>query len=303
MNIVIVNWNAGSQLKRCLDSLAHIPNISVTVVDNASTDGSAKCVPKYSGMTLIQSTNNLGFGKACNWGAQDANHDFILFLNPDAAVYADTINIAAKIMRAPQNKDVGICGVQLKDETGNVSRSCSRFPTPWRFVAHAAGLDRLFPRLGLSMLDWSHDRTRDVDQVIGAFFLVRRSVFETLKGFDEDFFVYFEEVDFSFRARQAGWRSLYLAEAQAFHSGGGTTNQVKAARLFYSLRSRLVYAHKHFSLTGFVITSLATLVLEPLTRTAFALSQRSWVSCKETWSSYLMLCKWLPKWISTGVTR
>jgi len=85
-----------------------------------------------------------------------------------------------------------------------------------------------------------------VDQVIGAFFLVRRALFETLGGFDERFFMYFEEVDFSKRAQMRGAASVYLGAARAFHSGGYSSRQVKASRLFYSLRSRFLYGFKHF---------------------------------------------------------
>jgi len=153
------------------------------------------------------------------------------------------------------------------------------------------------------MAEWPHDITRDVDHVIGAFFLVRRSLFESLGRFDERFFVYLEDLDFSYRARQAGWRSVYLANAQAFHAGGGTSHQVKARRLFYSLRSRLLYAAKHFSKSGAALVFLATLLLEPLSRSAWALMRRSLPSLKETWQGYGMLWCWLPQWVFKGVTR
>lgn len=300
MDIIIVNWNAGPQLKDCIDSLAGVKDIRIIVVDNASTDGSEKAVVDHPNVKLIRSNENLGFGKACNLGAKHADGDFLLFLNPDASVFPDTLDKALAFMQNPRHADIGICGVQLMDETGHVARSCSRFPTPLGFVVHALGLDRIFPRLGHSMVDWPHDETREVDQVIGAFFLVRRPLFENLKGFDEKFFVYYEEVDLSKRARDIGWRSVYLADAQAFHAGGGTSNQVKARRLFYSLRSRLLYAHKHFRLSGFALTCFATLAMEPLTRMALGLCKFSIASCKETLSAYVMLWRWLPCWAVTS---
>ncbi|MBS0292099.1 MAG: glycosyltransferase family 2 protein, partial [Proteobacteria bacterium] len=223
--------------------------------------------------------------------------------NPDAAVCPGTLEKCLAFMQDPRNARVGICGVQLVDDSGRVARSCARFPTPWGFVAHAVGLDRLIPRLGHFMAEWPHDSTRDVDHVIGAFFLVRRVVFESLGGFDDRYFVYLEDLDFSKRARDAGWRSVYLADVRAFHAGGGTSNQVKARRLFYSLRSRLLYAHKHFSVAGFALTCAATLFLEPLSRTALALGRRSASACKDTWAAYAMLWRWLPQWVFKGVTR
>jgi hypothetical protein len=96
---------------------------------------------------------------------------------------------------------------------------------------------------------------------------------------------------------------MYLAEAQAFHAGGGTSNKVKARRLFYSLRSRLLYSFKHFDLGGAWVVLLATLLLEPVSRTLLAMSRGSWSSVKETWCGYAMLYRWLPQWVLRGVTR
>lgn len=302
LDAIIVNWNAGQQIKHCIDSLNGTIPQRIIVVDNASTDGSEQAVSNLPGVTLIRSPKNLGFGKACNLGATRAISEHLLFLNPDAAVYPGALEKALAYMQDPANEQVGICGVQLVDESGHVARSCSRFPSVVGFIAQAIGLDRVFPRLGHAMTDWSHDSTQQVDQVIGAFFLVRRTLFELLGGFDERFFVYFEEVDFSHRARQAGWHSVYLADVQAFHAGGGTSNQVKARRLFYSLRSRLLYAFKHFSWFGAVLVLLATLFVEPLSRSALALLRRSWSGLKETWAAYGMLWRWLPQWVFKGVT-
>jgi len=139
------------------------------------------------------------------------------------------------------------------------------------------------------MEEWPHDETREVDHVIGAFFLVRRSLFESLGGFDERFFVYLEDVDFSVRAGRAGWRSVYLTEARAYHKGGGTSEQVKARRLFYSLRSRMQYAHKHFPVRGAIVVGAGTLLVEPLVRLGWAVLQRSGSTFVETIQGYAML--------------
>lgn len=303
IDIIVVNWNSGIQLQQCIDTLTSPSIQQIIVVDNASTDGSERMLTKHPGVTLIRSPENQGFGKACNLGAQQAKAKYLLFLNPDAALYPATLVKGLTYMQDPANAKVGICGVQLVDESGHIARSCARFPTVGGFVAHTVGLDRTFPRIGHFMSEWPHDTTREVDHVIGAFFLVRRALFESLGGFDERFFVYLEDLDFSFRAIQAGWRTVYLADVQAFHAGGGTSNQVKARRLFYSLRSRLLYADKHFSAGGATLVFLATLLLEPLSRTALALARRSWPALTETWAGYAMLWRWLPHWAFKGVTR
>lgn len=301
VDVIVVNWNAGDQLMRCIDSVARYGSGLVsqtTVVDNGSVDGSDASIENLPNVTLIHTGNNLGFGKACNLGAQHAKSAYLLFLNPDAALYPDTLSKAVTFMQDSVNANVGICGVQLLDEVGHVSRSCARFPSAVGFVFHAVGLDRFFPRLGHAMAEWDHAVTRQVDHVIGAFYLVRRDLFTVLDGFDERFFVYLEDLDFSYRARQAGWSSVYFADVQAFHAGGGTSIQVKARRLFYSLRSRLLYAFKHFTWLGAFAVLLATLLVEPLSRSALALLRRSWAGLKETWAAYCMLWRWLPQWIS-----
>lgn len=300
IDIVIVNWNAGSQLRTCVDSIEKYGSGligKIIVVDNGSVDGSDKSVDGLSNVHLIRAGANLGFGKACNLGARYCKSEYLLFLNPDAALYPNTLSRVLAYMQEPKNSDVGICGVQLYDEDGRIARSCARFPSVIAVFAHSLGLDRVFTQISHFMIEWDHLQTRHVDQVIGAFFFVRRNIYEVLNGFDERFFVYFEEVDFSYRASQIGMSSVYLADAQAFHVGGGTSNQVKARRLFYSLRSRLLYAFKHFSFLGALGVLLATLLFEPLSRSVLALSRCSLSSLKETWAAYGMLWCWLPQWI------
>ena len=298
---VVVNWNSGAQLQECLGSLQNV--CPAIVIDNASTDGSCDGVDVLTNVTVIAANENLGFGKACNLGGSHVQTEYFLFLNPDATVFPGTLERALSVMDDPQNSQVGISGVQLVGTAGKVERSCARFPTPSKLLAQAMGLDRLIPRLGHLMVDWPHDSTQEVDQVMGAFFLVRRDMFNNLVGFDERFFLYFEEVDFSYRAKQAGWKSLYLADVQAFHKGGGTSDQIKARRLFYVLRSRLLYANKHFGFWGALVTFLSTLFLEPVSRSVLALLRRSWSDLKETWQSYGMLWRWLPSWVFKGLTR
>lgn len=304
LSIVIVNWNSGDQLRTCVDSIAQYGSslfIQTIVVDNGSTDGSDISIEGLANITLIRTGENLGFGKACNLGARQVISEYLLFLNPDAALYSDTLSKSLSYMRNSTNEKVGICGVQLLDEYGQVSRHCARYPSSLGFVAHAMGLDRIFPRLGHVMAEWDHAESREVDHVIGAYFLVRRELFEALHGFDERFFVYLEDLDFSYRAHQAGWRSMYLADTRAFHVGGGTSNQVKARRLFYSLRSRLVYSFKHFSGGAAIAVLLATLLVEPFSRSVVALLRRSWSGLRETMTAYGMLLRWLARWIFKGV--
>ncbi len=302
-SFILVNWNAGSQLAEAVTSIAqHHHNFvsSVILVDNASVDDSLAHVEVLTGLPfqlhIIRNTENRGFGAACNQGAALANSEFLLFLNPDTRLFEHSLSVPLTFMQRPENVHVGIVGIQLSDEHNHIARSCARFPSLGIFLAQALGVNRLpwLRHLTQFMAEWSHDTTQQVDQVMGAFFLIRRSLFESLGGFDERFFVYFEEVDLSLRTRQAGWHSVYLADAQAFHAGGGTSRQVKAHRLFYSLRSRLLYGFKHFTRWQAWALLVVTLVLEPVSRSVFSLLRGGVQDVRNTLKAYGMLYRDLP---------
>lgn len=282
IHVVIVNWNSGAQLRECLASFSAVANDDITisritVVDNASADGSADNLAAAGlPLTVLRNADNRGFAAACNQGAARSNTDFLLFLNPDTRLMAGSFAAPARYLAAPGNESVGIVGIQLVDDAGAVARNTSRVPMVSSMLGNSLGLDRLMPSVfpPVFVTEWAHDETREVDQVMGAFFFVRRSLYETLGGFDERFFVYFEDLDFAVRARGRGWTSVYLADAQAFHRGQGTTETASDRRLFYFSRSRILFARKHFGTAGAAAVTAATLMLEPIPRIAVALATR-----------------------------
>jgi N-acetylglucosaminyl-diphospho-decaprenol L-rhamnosyltransferase len=307
LDIVIVNWNTASQLRECLQSiLLSSPASSFqlrqcVVVDNASSDGSADGFEKLKlPLKMIINPENKGFAFACNQGAMGGGAEYILFLNPDTRLFSESLEKPLRFMAAQQNEQVGILGIQLVDEREGIQRNVARFPTPGSLVYQMLGLDRLWPRRFPPhfMTSWDHRDSREVDQVQGAFFLVRRNVFEALNGFDERFFVYFEDLDFAFRAKQRGWKSYYLSDAQAFHHGGGASNQVKAKRLFYVLNSRSLYVAKHFGISAARGIILATLALEFWARLGWCLITFSGQNISETLRAYGMFVKYLPRLVS-----
>lgn len=306
LDVVIVNWNAGPALGECIDSVRTAPKEGlelqrVVVVDNASTDGSLSLLDGADlPLTVVQNHENRGFAAGCNQGAQGTQAEYVLFLNPDTRLIDDALGAALRFMEAPAHEKVGIVGVQLVDEEGRIGRSCARFPALWEFSVKMLGLDRLLPGVfrGFIMDEWDHAQTREVDHVMGAFFLVRREVYERLQGFDERFFVYLEDLDFSLRARSLGWRSVYLAEAKVYHKGGGTSDQVRAMRLYHALRSRIVYAYKHFSLPRALVVTVGTLCVEPLVRLLWATGRGARREIAETLHGYTMLWGSLPSTLS-----
>ena len=305
LDIIIVNWNSGGSLSECIESIGAARKDGfelsrVVVVDNASQDGLPDDLEDLRlPLVLLRNKENRGFAVACNQGAQGSKADFLLFLNPDTRLFKNSLTEPLSFMGRAENRDIAILGIQLVDEKGRASRTCARFPAPHHFLAHMLGLYRLYPRLFQDhfMREWDHGESRDVDHVMGAFFLIRRQLFEDLGGFDEQFFVYLEDLDLSFRARKAGWRTYYLITAQVYHKGGGASEQAKAMRLFYSLRSRIFYGYKHFTLGTATALMLATLLLEPWARIGLALSMRSHSRIKETLKAYVYLWESLLKWV------
>lgn len=295
IDIVIVNWNSGTQLQECIESVRAHGTGRVgrcIVVDNGSKDGSTNFLAGAADVDLLETGHNLGFGKACNLGAARGDSPFVLFLNPDACLMPGSLAVPLEFMMQPENWNVGVVGIALTDADGTVQRTCARFAFPFGLVASSFGLNRCVRWLGTHMHDWDHGESRDVMHVIGAFYLIRRDVFDPLAGFDERFFVYLEDLDLSLRVAQAGYRSHFLTEARAYHAGGGVSSQVKAHRLFYSLRSRIQYAFKHFSRPAALCVALVTLGAEPLTRLAQLLLKQRWSEIGDLIHGFGMLWRW-----------
>ena len=297
LDIVIVNWNAGNKLFECLDSVRRSitdPSFQLAkcvVVDNASSDGSLDRIRNMElPLELVENTANKGFGFACNQGARCGAGKYILFLNPDVRLYPESLSGAVSFFESYTEEKIGILGIQMVDQNGAIHRNVARFPTPQSLIYQMFGIDRLWPRRFPPhfMTDWSHLDSRVVDQVPGAFFLVRRSVFEGLNGFDERFFMYFEDLDLAYRAHLAGWVNYYLSSVRAFHHGGGTTDQVRALRLFYVLRSRVIYTAKHFGVRRAHWIMFASIAIEMWVRLTWSLLKLSGKDFLETLQAYFL---------------
>lgn len=297
VDIVIVNWNSGGLLAECLDSIAANADgrvAMVAVVDNASGDGSETSagVPRPGlDLRLIRNGANRGFGAACNQGASQGSAPYILFLNPDATLLPGTLAGLLVAMAAPGNLDIGIGGPRLLSPDGRTQRCCARLPGLARLLLEPTGLDRLLPRLipPHFMVEWDHLDDRDVPQVMGAALLVRRHVFDMLGGFDERFFVYYEDVDLCHRAGKSGWRCRHFAGPTAVHVGQGTTRNVVAMRSVLLARSRIAYTAKHFGPAAAVLGCLAVLFVEPLSRTVLGISRRSAAEVRAAWRAAAIL--------------
>jgi GT2 family glycosyltransferase len=311
LDIVIVNWNSRDLLRACVRALPAAVGEGFTldrlvVVDNASSDGSADGIAGLLPQAVVLgNAENRGFAVACNQGAAGSRADYLLFLNPDVRVEAASLAGTLAFLEQSDNAGVGVAGVRLLDEQGHTQRCCAREPTAGRLLAQSVGLDRLAPRLFPPhfMLEWDHADTRPVDQVMGAFLVIRRELFEGLRGFDERFFVYYEDADLCLRVRRAGSRVMHYAGAAAFHQGRGTTEQVKARRLTYLLESRILFARKHFTPLAALAVTLATLVVEPIARIGRACVKGAFVDVPAILQGTAAVWCTLPRLLSTNDGR
>ncbi len=223
ISIVIVSYNTGDFLRRCLGSLNEDPSPlvrDIIVVDNASTDGSVGMVEsEFPQVKLVKNRSNLGYAAAVNQGIRAAATPYFLILNPDIETGACSIKALWDFMEA--TPDAGIAGGKLLDPDGTLQMSCRTFYTVPVVLLRRTLLGRLFPNSGLVrdhlMSDWDHDSDRQVDWVNGACMMVRREAYENVGGMDERFFLYLEDVDWCYRMKKHGWKVYYVHSGTMTH--------------------------------------------------------------------------------------
>jgi len=297
LDIVIVNWNSGGLLNNCLISIekSNLKELflNIIVVDNGSSDDSldsVTCGVKYK---LIKQKDNIGFAKACNIGLLQSSSRYVLFLNPDTEVRLDTFQKA--INRMEENSNISVLGVKYIDENGNITPSCSRFPKLRYYLNDIIGLSKIYPKIfyhATIMLDMDFSKSAFVDEVSGAFFFCRRSVLDRVGDFDERFFLYYEELDLAYRIKKRGGAIFYDADNEIYHKRWGSSDQVKAKRLFYDLRSRIKYAFKNFSKVNACILFMVTMFIEPFSRLLYLFKSRRFSEINKLIEGYYYLFRY-----------
>ena len=245
--VVVVTYNSGDVIERCLNSCAHLP---VVVVDNASRDRTCEQVRGRPSVRLISNPNNLGFAAAVNQGVTALDTELILLLNPDVELETPLEALEA----ACTGESAGLAGGKLRDDRGRVQAGYMprRFPTPMTLVFEILGINRLAPGNPLNRryrcLDLDLSRGGETEQPPGAFLMFRREVWHRLGGFDTQFHpLWFEDVDFVKRARSQGFKIQYLPEVTARHQGGHSIAGMEwGCREVCWYVSLLRYASKHF---------------------------------------------------------
>ena len=262
--VIVVTYNSRDKISACLEAiLAQAPALKVVVIDNASPDHSAAFIAeRFPAVELIANGQNVGFGAACNQGFAVAEGEVVYLVNPDAHVEPGSFETALTYLR--EHPAVGIVGGKLVDEDGGRAPSARLFPSLINKFLTLSGLAARFPRhrfLARPDYAWfGHDDVMAVDWVPGAFTAIRRADLDRLGGFDERFFLYFEEVDLCRRFGQGGAHVVFHPGCVAAHEGGASSRTVKTTEFDeagsqlrpFRLRSECLYHRKHAGLAGVV---------------------------------------------------
>jgi GT2 family glycosyltransferase len=272
LSILIVNWNAGDYLAQCLEALyAHPPTgpFEVIVVDNASTDGSlARVAERFPQVTQIACDTNLGFGRANNRAAALAQGEYWLLLNPDTVVPEGAVDQLVAYLDA--HPRAGAVGPRLVNADGSLQPSVERLPTLFREWWRLFHLDRLYPVSQYALRGAQALAARPVEVVNGACLLLRRADLPPPGLFDEDYFVYSEEIDLCDRLRQAGRELHWVPAVTVTHFGGRSTRQAADEMFLELYRNKVLFFRKR---RGPRAANLYKLVLLMAAGTRFVLGQ------------------------------
>lgn len=248
LSIVVLNWNVRDLLERCLASLrSEHYTLEIIVVDNASRDDSVALVrAKFPQVTLIANAENRGFTGGNNQGIAAAHGRYVMVLNPDTEVLGNALD--RLVVYLDEQPDVGALGPQLLNPDRSIQSSRRRFPTLTTAFFESTWLQGLAPRGILThyyLDDVPPAHIQEVDWLNGACTVFRREVLDRVGVYDaQNFFMYSEELDLCRRVKEAGWKIVYLPEAQVVHYVGQSSDQAVAARHIYFQTSKVHYFRK-----------------------------------------------------------
>lgn len=251
ISIIIVNWNTKDLLRGCLESVYQNPpqgEFEVFIIDNASTDGSPEMVEKeFPQVKLIKNKENVGFAKANNQAIKLAQGKYILLLNSDTEILPNAFDEMLSLM--DKNPKIGVLGCQLLNRDGSIQDSCGYFPsitaTLFTKVQRASMVGRLFKRLPSSQQ--KVEKEKEVDWVTGACLMVRKEAIEKVELLDEKMFMYFEDNDWCWRFKKAGWKVYVTPKAKVIHHSGASLRKASKRIILDYRKSQYRLYKKHLS--------------------------------------------------------
>lgn len=251
LSVTICSWNTEALLRKCLRALEAVrgeAEFEVIVVDNNSQDGSAAMVEReFPWVRLFRMAQNLGFTGGHNFAFEQRKAGHVFPLNSDAYVHQGCIRKVLDYARS--HPEAGMIGPKLLNPDGSLQFSARRWPHPLAAAFRNTPLGRLFPKNRFTrdylMADWAHDEVREVDWVSGAAFFARAEVLERVGAFDPAYYMYCEDVDWCFRAWQAGFKVMYLPDAVVTHEIGRSTDLAPNRMIFRFHASMLRFYRKN----------------------------------------------------------
>jgi N-acetylglucosaminyl-diphospho-decaprenol L-rhamnosyltransferase len=244
LEIVIVSWNSSGEIGECLRAFEPLPEgWQVSVVDNASSDSTVEFIKEnFPYVNVVANTDNVGFAKANNQIINATDSDYVLVLNPDTV--ASRGSIGSAIEKLSSKPRAGVLGVKILNTDGTLQPSAKRFPTPFANFIIATGLHSILPRTWqrdlLLAQYWEHDEERAVDWVMGSFMLVKREAIDRVGAIPDEYFMYFEEVDWCYQVHRGGFEVWFTPDIAITHHGSKSSDQKPS-----EWRASLMYEGKY----------------------------------------------------------
>lgn len=255
VSVVIVSFNVRGFLENLIKSLKRSlegMESEIIVVDNSSDDDTVEFLKKnFPDVNLIENRINIGFGKANNQGVKASSGEYLLLINPDAIVEESTIPEMLAFLK--EHPDAGASSCKVLNGDGTLQKTCRRgFPTPWVAFTKISGLSAIFPRTRLfgryNLTYLNPDEDHEVDAIGGSFMFIPRHVFDEVEGFDEDYFMYGEDIDLCYKIKRAGYKVYYTPRTTAIHFKGESTRRSNINQTYEFYRAMSVFVEKRYGM-------------------------------------------------------
>ena len=283
LSVLIVTWNSAADIEACIDSIHFGSEFEVIAVDNASTDATRDKLGRYHHLQLIANSSNLGYARANNQGINLATGEYVLLLNPDTRIELGALDVLSRYL--DEHPDIGAVAPRLISPDGSTQYSIRSLPTAASLFWELIGLSRLFPKSRIfgrwKMKYFDYEHSAEVDQPMASCLMLRRTALDSLVTspsslapspsslvpcvMDDQFPMFFNDVDLSKRMADAGWKTTYLPDARVVHRHGASTRQVRPKMIRESHRSAFRYLRKHDHSGLFWLKSVVLLPLFELT--------------------------------------
>ncbi len=251
VSIIILTFNSARFIENLLSSLKDFgKDAEILVVDNASTDDTAKISKKFEHIKVVETGKNLGFAKGINFGAEKAKGDYFFFVNPDTVFEKGNLEDMVKIFES--DKKIAVLGGKLIDYAGKTEKSAGKFFNLLETILIVLGLDE---KLGVR---FSPEKFTKVDFVSGGLMMTEAAIFKKLNGFDENFFMYVEDMEYCYRNKKAGYETYFTPDIAFSHIGQGSSNRGFAIVNIY--KGLLYFFKKHKNLFEYWIVKTALLL-------------------------------------------